>query len=570
MRHGAKRLLSSLTALMMVSSPVVMLAFAADGERDSYSAAAPGKTVLPPDGASKEVNVTVTPPADSTFGQFSGDPSAVQEDAGDGIDDGAAFTYRYVGVEGTDYDSARKPLGAGKYQVIATLDSETHRGEGVSDTFTISKTIGSVKRTVTVPTTGGKRTISMRELNLYSGMMKGAKLKRLSKGLGDNVIEKVEAGADGASINLETKPAPDGKSQTFTLVFDSDNYKNLTVIVTVAVSVDADNLEITSLAVKEPGTFPYGTPLKDIIDLEKCAAVLDGKSISGKFSLLEPERLYNVGEDTDIVLQFTGGGKKYTKTLPGGFTIEPADLVPIGYDEQFFKDGYYILIFANSPYNASEGKLKDLPPARKDSFKVDYFGEEITLNAKWRVDDTNPAFEPQGQKPHYAEDIFWYDWYSFTADLSVTGPMVKNMAIDKIKPKAYVRVIPVEVTLSLEGGGAGTVSAAEIAALTGEGWMGGLHLPTQADAACKPVEEVQYIDARDKFTGASDQYAITGWQMDGEELTLEALKEKAAGARNGSVKVTLTPVYLRIPAWATITNSPVFELTITLGENAEP
>lgn len=568
MRHGAKRLLSSLTVLMMASSPVVVPAFAAG--MDIHLVAAAAEAVQPPEEAPKEVNVTVTPPADSTFGQFPEEPSAAQEDAGDGIDNDAAFTYRYVGVEGTDYDSERKPLGAGKYQVIATLDSETHRGEGVSDTFTISKTIGSVRRTVTVPTTGGKRTVSIRELNLYSGMMKGARLKRLSKGLGDNVIEKVEAGADGASINLETKPAPDGKSQTFTLVFDSDNYKNLTVIVTVAVSVDADNLEITSLAVKEPGTFPYGTPLKDIIDLEKCAAALDGKSIPGKFSLLEPERLYNVGEDTDVAIQFASSGKIYTKTLSGGFTIEPADLVPIGYDEQFFKDGYYILIFANSPYNANEQKLKDLIPARKDSFKVDYFGEEITLDAKWRVDETNPAFEPQGQKPHYAEDIFWYDWYSFTADLSVTGPMMKNMAIDKIKPKAYVRVIPVEVTLSLEGGGAGTMSAAEIAALTEEGWMEGLHLPTQADAACKPVEEVQYIDARDQSTGASDQYAIAGWQMDGEPLTLEALKKKAAGARNGSVKATLTPVYLRMPAWATITNAPAFELTITPGENAEP
>lgn len=90
------------------------------------------------------VKVTVTAPSDITFGAALGDPSATQVEIDDGTDDSgnASFTYKYVGVEGTTYDSADKPTAAGKYQVVATLVSATHSGTGTSATFTISpKTI---------------------------------------------------------------------------------------------------------------------------------------------------------------------------------------------------------------------------------------------------------------------------------------------------------------------------------------------------------------------------------------------------------------------------------------------
>ncbi len=88
------------------------------------------------------VNVTVTAPADITYGEALGDPGeASQVDAGNGTDTGAnaGFTYQYEGIAPTVYAlSTIKPTNAGTYKVIATLVSETHSGSG-SDTFTISK-----------------------------------------------------------------------------------------------------------------------------------------------------------------------------------------------------------------------------------------------------------------------------------------------------------------------------------------------------------------------------------------------------------------------------------------------
>lgn len=138
MRHGVKGLVSLLAALALVSSLAAVSA--AGGEVDPAAAAVEVAPVS--DKSSKAVDVTVTPPKDITFGQVLGDPSAEQRDTGDGVDSGADFTYRYVGVDGTDYDSGEKPLGAGKYQVAAALNSGTHSGEGASAPFTIRKAAG--------------------------------------------------------------------------------------------------------------------------------------------------------------------------------------------------------------------------------------------------------------------------------------------------------------------------------------------------------------------------------------------------------------------------------------------
>lgn len=569
MKHNAKKRMSLLAVFAIACSQAAAPAFAADGAGKSQPAAA--VAAMPAQGeSSKKVGVSVTPPKDITFGQIPGDPSAAQVDQGNGIDKNAAFTYRYVGVDGTDYDSSKKPLGAGSYRVVAALDSATHSGEDASAPFTIRKAdSGAAERRITVPTTGGIRTVSINELNLYSGMLKGAKIKEAVKGSGESVLETVAVRADGVSVNLNMKPARDGESQTFTLLLESDNYKNLTVTVTVTAAAAMDDFEITNLAVNAPGAFPYGTMLADIIDLRNCTATLNGQAASGTFTLLEPRRIYSVGEDTEVALRFTSNGREYTKTLPAKFTIEPLEVTPIGYDEQFFKDGYYILIYANSPYNVSEETLKDLIPARKDSFHVTCEGEEVVLNASWTVDENNPSFEPQGQKPHYAEDIFWYDWYAYTAALTPQDAGVKGLALADIKPKAYVRVVPVTVTLTLSGSNAKSMRADDIMKLTEENWKDALKLSTRANAACKPVEEIQYIDERDVFTGDSAQYAIAGWKMDGKDLTLAALKAKAADATGRSLKVTLTPVYADVPAWADITAAPTFELTITRGRNTK-
>lgn len=550
MGHGMKRLISLLTVLAMISS--ITVAVFADT----------------PDSASKEVGVTVTPPKDITFGQIPGDPSAVQKDTGDGVDRGAAFTYRYVGVDGTDYDSEEKPLAAGSYQVVATLNSATHSGKGVSVPFTIHKIADSTaRRTVTVSTVGGTRTLYISELGLYSSMMKGAKLKLEPKVDGGDVLESVATTADSAAFILKIKAAPDGKYQRFRFVLDSDNYENLSVVVTVAVSVAADDLEITGLKVKSPGAFVYGTALKDMVDLTDCAATLNGQSVSGTFALAEPEKRYGVGDSTGIALRFTCGGKEYTRTVPAEFTIRPADATFVGWDEAFIRDGYWITTYANSPYNTDVEMLRELVQDRKKNYSVSSGNRRLTLYADWSADDGNPPFEPQGQKPHQVGDIIWYDWYAYTAALSSSKVNVKNLSAGGVQPKAYIRVVPVIAATDLGGDSRKAVSAADVAALTEENWRTALGLPETAPVHYEPVERPAWSD---EYVPTPDgTYDITGWQLDGEELTLAALKARAAGTVNEDVTLALTPVYDGVPAWATITSTPTVELTITSKERID-
>lgn len=572
MRHGVKGLISLLTALAAVSSFAAAPVSAVGGGIPPAAAAVEASPVL--GGSPKEVGVTVTPPKDITFGQIPGDPSAEQKDTGDGVDREAVFTYRYVGVDGTDYDSAEKPLGAGKYQVAAVLNSGTHSGEGTSAPFTIRKAAGgTVKRTIAVPAAGGTRTVSIGELGLYSSMMKGAAIKQEPRIADGEVLESVTAAADSTAFTLNIKAAQDGKSQSFRFTLASDNYQELTVIVTAAASAAADDLEITGLKVRAPGTFAYGTALKDMVDLTGCAAALNGQSAPGTFALMEPEKCYGVGESTGIALRFISGGQEYTKTVPAEFTIQPASVTFLGWDEAFIRDGYWITTYANSPYNASAERLRELVQDRKETFTVSQGSRRITLDAAWSADSGSPPFEPQGQRPHQAGDIIWYDWYAYTAALSSWRVNVKNLSAGGVQPKAYVRVVPVIAAAELDGDRLKTVSAAAVAALTEEAWKSVLGLPETAAVHYEPVERPAWSD---EYVPTPDGvYDITGWRLDGKDLTLAALKARAAGAVSGAIKVSLTPVYAgdgdnAVPAWATITDTPTFALTITPDQNAQP
>lgn len=85
------------------------------------------------------VTVTVTAPADITYGEELSNPSASQTDAGNGIDDADKYTYSYEGINGTTYGpSEKKPTAAGQYRVTATLVSDTHAGSGTSAPFKIN------------------------------------------------------------------------------------------------------------------------------------------------------------------------------------------------------------------------------------------------------------------------------------------------------------------------------------------------------------------------------------------------------------------------------------------------
>lgn len=161
--------------------------------------------------------------------------------------------------------------------------------------------------------------------------------------------------------------------------------------------------------------------------------------------------------------------------------------------------------------------------------------------------------------------MIWYDWYGYTAALTLRAGDAENFALD-VQPKAYIRVVPIIAATDLGEDSLRTVSAAEVAALTEENWRTALGLPETASVHYEPVERPAWSD---EYVPTPDgTYDITGWQLDGEELTLASLKAKAAGAVSEEVTLTLTPVYAAdgdhaVPAWATVADTPAVELTVT-------
>lgn len=79
------------------------------------------------------VTAAVKAPGSITYGEALGDP-VVEPEIDRGI---GTVTYRYVGVDGTKYDSPDKPAAAGSYRVLASLTSAAQSGSWTSETFTI-------------------------------------------------------------------------------------------------------------------------------------------------------------------------------------------------------------------------------------------------------------------------------------------------------------------------------------------------------------------------------------------------------------------------------------------------
>lgn len=505
------------------------------------------------------VDVAVTPPGGIAYGEELGDPAA---EAGGVTDGGGTFTYRYVGVEGTDYDSEKKPADAGTYRVTAALDSAAYTGEGISAPFTIRRAAsGSAAAELTVPTTGGVRTVYLGSIGLPDGMAQGARLKAAPDAAAGEVLAGVTGAAGEDCFTLNVKPVQAGSAQSFSLVLTSRNYEELTVDITVAAAANADGFQLTRAAVKEPGVFEYGTPLRDIIDLERCAAILNGMDAPGGFVLTEPDRRYGVGEDTTIQIQFQSGGGTYQAEVPAEFTIKPAELTFLGWDEAFIRDGYWITTYANSPYNTDAGMLRTLVQDRKRTFTASYAGGELELDARWSAVAGSPPFEPAGQKPHQVDDVVWYDWYGYTAALTPRNGDAKNFALD-VQPKAYIRVVPVNAAPVLESRSK-TVQAAALADLAEKNWAAVLDLPETVSVSYQPVERPEWSD---EYSPEPDgAYAIAGWKLDGLVLTPADLRARAAEAVNGNVRLTLTPV-CDVPAWATVQGGmPTFQLTATPG-----
>lgn len=491
-----------------------------------------------------KADVTVTPPGDITYGQSLGTPSATAAVNGRPVPD-AAFTFTYEGIEGTVYsENTIPPTDAGKYKVTAALTTLGYSGSAAAE-FTIAKA-GSVTADayISVPN-GGTETIKIDETFIPSGMAKGAKIKEApvipTEG---KPIESYTAQAGAAQLTLKSKSdAQSGSFQKFFLVLESENYE----VITVKVTVCNDNVVVDGAKLKGRKTeFESGAALREIVDLSGCSATVNGSAAAGRFALLEPVLKLegpDIYKDWSVSVLFTADGGTTYRVMVSvpNFTVKAPEGSDEDPDDVYLNNGYFITIYANSEHNQSKEALLELVQKRKGSYT--FSGK--TYKAAWGADEGNPDFNPKG----YAENV----WYQYTAALDGRSE----------KPKAYVRVIPVNAAPSTLTSSK-TIKTADVNALREQDWKGVLNLPSTVIFKNEPAQKVDYQDKRDEFLIQDQQSgcAITGWKMDGRDLTLAALRSKAAGAVNGDVAVTLTPVY-HTPAWITVKGEiPTFQLTI--------
>lgn len=274
------------------------------------------------------VAVNVTPPANITYGDGElEDPRAAQEAiGGNGIDENGFFTCRYVGVGETVYDSEEKPTAAGKYRVVAVLESATHSGRGISETFVISP------RTVTVSGITGKD----KEYDGNTDVVLDTQNARI-KGMvdGDDLQVTASGYFDGKKV---------GSGKTVVIIdialtgMDADNYSiSLTgsqtgtkaAITRKPLTVDDSGITVTKEydGTVNPGTLEGMLKLTGLVDGDNVS--LTGKVIVGAYA--DPE----AGENKTVELsgiKLTGSDadnysyNNKSATVPWKYTFAGAEI----------------------------------------------------------------------------------------------------------------------------------------------------------------------------------------------------------------------------------------------------
>lgn len=458
-----------------------------------------------------------------------------------------AYTVTYGKWYGSyaGYPSEEPPVNAGEYVVYVSFtegEKFAYADNIEAGRLVIGKASGEATASVTLGA-GETRTFdlsslfSSSEYNKYGGNIK---IKESFDKRGTNAFNQVTGNTGYGYIEVSAKLVNADEEETFTLNLTTDNYDPLTVTVTVEVKTCDLTFTLPKVTVKDPGTFPKGTPLKEILTLSGGSAWLNRTEIKGEFELQEPDKECEPNTYTNHPFNVTFESKDGQHT---GVTQVLASFTITDYTAEF--NPYYITIYANSVHNKSADTLLNLVQTRKGSYEDD----DGRYDAVWSADSGSPAFAPKG----YADNV----WYSYTA--AVKGRPER--------PKAYVRVVPVNAApfMLAPGSSIKTMKAAEVTALTENNWEAALSLPTTIVFKNEPAEKVEFIDKKDEFPSSDQQKGcgITGWQLDGRDLTLAALKAKADSAADLDVTVELTPVYTH-DTWATVTGSiPTFQLTIT-------
>lgn len=449
-----------------------------------------------------------------------------------------AFYITYEGINGTEYPiNTIAPSDAGTYRVTANLITPGYSGSATEE-FTISKVTGWVDAIAFISVPNGEiKTVQIDETFITSTMAKGAKIKVAPTINEYTLIESCTAPADSDKFILKSKSdAPNGTSQGFILALVSDNYENVRVNVTVY----NDTVAITGAKLKGSKTeFESGTVLKDIVDLSGCTATINGTAATGTFVLMEPGQKPESGEYTNhtVMVLFATNGKTYqVEVSVPNFTVKEEAGDDEKADSSYLQNGYFIVLYADHSANTSAEGLLSFVQAQKGSYTIG--GTAYTPT--WRADSGNPKFEQKG----YTENV----WYAYSA------------AVNGRTAKAYIRVLPVNAVPVL---GNITLKARDIETLADENAMKTL-LGLPESAGVSYTADITGFNEKD-ITGAkpaSGTWRITGWKLDGKDLTLAALKAKAAIATSLDVTVALTPVYTP-DAWATVTGTPTYTLTIT-------
>lgn len=454
-----------------------------------------------------------------------------------------AYTVTYGKWHGTwaEYPSKNPPVNAGEYVVYVSFTEGTNFAYAdnlEAGRLVIGKASGTATASVTLGA-GETRTFYLGSLFSYSEYGGNIKIKEGFDKRGTTAFNQVTGNDGYGYIEVSAKLVNADKSEDFTLNLTTENYDPLTVTMTVEVKKCDLTFTLPEVTVEDPGTFPKGTKLSKILTLSGGSAWLNRTEIKGKYELQEPDEECEPGTYTNhpfnVVFTSTDGQHTGETQVLASFTITD-------YTAEF--SPFYIPIYANSAHNESAETLLKLVGERKGSYK-----DGDTYAATWSADSGNLAFAPKG----YADNL----WYSYTA-------AVKDRPE---RPKAYVRVVPVNATpfMLAPGSSIKTMKAEEVTALTEENWKSALGLPAMIVFKNEPAEEVKFIDKKDKFPDSDKQkgYPITGWKLDGKDLTLADLKAKADSAIDLDVTVELTPVYTH-DTWATVTGSiPTFKLTIT-------
>lgn len=457
------------------------------------------------------------------------------------------------GSYGTPTEAA--PVNAGTYQVVvsfaagASFDAAQGKNAITVGNLIINKAASaSADANFTIASAAAK-TIYLNELGLDNSKAQGVKIKyELNPNLtGSSILESASGTVGRDFFTLKTKAVTQNQTGAFTLALVSDNYEMITVTITITVDAGALNIIPPGVTLKD-SSFYGDTALKDVLELTGGSVTLKGKKVDGTFALKEPDKLCTVGTYTnhpiDVVFNSSDGQHKNVPvTVYASFTILPDGDAGDDFSEL---NVVYLTIYADSKYNKNEGELAKLVKEKKPVHTI----EGISYNAAWTADPNNPKFDPKGTLVVNPQGQKAYNWYSYTAALEGSSE----------KPRVYIRVIPINATLSPADSSA-TVKAADIKVLNKDNDMKTLlGLPTMVTASYKPAEDVQ--GATEAFMQTSDTWSITGWKMDGKDLTLDDLKAKADSAASKDVTVTLTSVYSAAFAWATVTNAPTFHLTI--------